>query len=71
MERNNKEELFKEMVMTGFTPLKNFIEYKHLEDEITDEDIALVVKMLGQNLANYSEYLRRRSRQSYENNNLL
>jgi hypothetical protein len=50
--------VFEDMVKAGWEPIKLYIEYKHLEDKITDEDIALITQNIEQNLCSWVRWLR-------------
>jgi hypothetical protein len=51
--------LFEKMIMAGFEPLKNIIEYEKLHNQLTEQDISLIIHGIGQGLANWVVYLKK------------
>ena len=52
----NNEQLFKDMIKTGFEPLKDFVEYKKLET-LTENDVDLVMSNIGENIKSWIKWL--------------
>jgi len=69
---NPRQEIFEKLVADGFTPLRTIIEYKHLEYDLTPEDIKKVMGNIEYNVLTWIKYLKHRnehiSRQSGRDN---
>lgn len=63
-EKSPEVELFENMVKVGFEPMKQMIEYRHLEDQLSEQDIEMVTKILGQNLNSWILWLQHVKKQT-------
>lgn len=61
-----KQQLFEELVTQGFDPLKNLIERKRLEDELTDDDIQKIMDNIGYNCKAWIRWLKHKNQHMFE-----
>lgn len=57
-EKEYRQKLYEDMVTTGFAPLKRFIEYKKLEEDLSPDDLKVVMQNIEHNLNRWCEWLR-------------
>jgi uncharacterized membrane-anchored protein len=55
---SKEQELFQELVGVGFGAFKRYADFGDKMDDLTPEDIALVVHVVGQNVVKYVTYKR-------------
>lgn len=63
--KTREGKVFGDMVMKAFDPLKNYIEFNHLEEELTEEDLHLFAHALAQGLGHWVEWLKLAKRKKF------
>lgn len=61
-----QQEMFQEFVTVGFSAFKNYADFGDRMDDLTDDDIGLIMSVVAQNVARYVAYKRHAKRQSRE-----
>lgn len=57
--KTKEGEAFEKIFMAGFEPLKNHIQYNHLYNDLTHDDLHLVAHALMEGLGQWCEFLKR------------
>lgn len=62
--KTREGEVFQKMFMAAFDPLKNYVQYHKLHDQLTENDLDMLAHAIADGVGQWCEFLKRAEEQS-------